>query len=55
MNGDVTCTNENKFGSRCLLKCYDGYEMSGEPTTTCLYDGDWSNGLGLCQRKRFAI
>uniref|UniRef100_H2Y7G0 Uncharacterized protein n=1 Tax=Ciona savignyi TaxID=51511 RepID=H2Y7G0_CIOSA len=48
--GDVTCTDENKFGSRCLLKCYEGYEMSGEPGTNCLESGRWSNGLGLCSK-----
>nr|XP_018671091.1 sushi, von Willebrand factor type A, EGF and pentraxin domain-containing protein 1 [Ciona intestinalis] len=48
--GDVTCTDENKFGSRCLLRCYDGYEMSGEPGTNCLESGVWSNGIGLCSK-----
>ncbi|XP_076807337.1 sushi, von Willebrand factor type A, EGF and pentraxin domain-containing protein 1-like [Clavelina lepadiformis] len=50
INGDVTCTDENKFGSQCLLKCYDGYEMTGEPTTSCLHSQEWSNGLGLCNK-----
>nr|CAB3266734.1 sushi, von Willebrand factor type A, EGF and pentraxin domain-containing protein 1 [Phallusia mammillata] len=48
--GDVTCTSENQFGSVCMLKCYDGYQMTGEPSTACMHTGEWSNGLGLCQR-----
>nr|XP_039271172.1 sushi, von Willebrand factor type A, EGF and pentraxin domain-containing protein 1-like [Styela clava] len=49
-NGEIGCSDENKFDSVCGLACVQGYELTGEPNATCMHTGDWSNGLGLCNR-----
>lgn len=48
-NGDLQCTNNNKFGSRCRYSCDVGYSMHGLKYTRCNQKGMWSStDLTIC-------
>ncbi|CAK8697520.1 unnamed protein product [Clavelina lepadiformis] len=53
-NGKTECTDENAFGSICMVTCNEHYELEGEMQSTCLDKkgdpiGMWSMPLPSCQ------
>merc|ERR1712136_676483 len=53
-NGDISCTDENVFGSTCYFVCAPGYQLSGSSLLTCTDDGssaegDWDNEEPTCK------
>jgi len=55
-NGDISCTEENVFGSTCYFVCAPGYQLSGSSLLTCTGDGsstkgDWDNEEPTCNCK----
>uniref|UniRef100_F6PWZ1 Uncharacterized protein n=1 Tax=Ciona intestinalis TaxID=7719 RepID=F6PWZ1_CIOIN len=49
-NGDIECTAESNFRSRCTLTCHLGYEVKGTNLITCGAAGRWKGKLGHCSR-----
>ncbi|XP_059143930.1 uncharacterized protein LOC131931220 [Physella acuta] len=47
-NGQVTCSNENIFGSVCSIKCDSGYQLDGDVISQCLGDQTWSGHQPTC-------
>ena len=41
----------NQIGNQALLKCRDGFQISGSAVGQCLPSGKWS-GLSGCTRKK---
>lgn len=60
-NGNVTCSDGNRFSSECVFVCDPGYEMVYDITQTetlekvirrCLVTKTWSGRLPECRRKK---
>ncbi|XP_026693209.2 sushi, von Willebrand factor type A, EGF and pentraxin domain-containing protein 1-like isoform X5 [Ciona intestinalis] len=49
-NGDIECTAESNFRSRCTLTCHLGYEVKGTNLITCGAAGRWKGKLGHCSK-----
>ena len=59
-NGDISCSNANKYMSNCRFTCHDGYTVDGDSKThyvsrNCIDDGtgtdvQWDNStIPMCQ------
>lgn len=45
LDGDVTCSDKNRPGSECQVKCDGGHFVEGITNNRCLNNGSWSNPL----------
>lgn len=56
-NGEVKCTKDNNYLSRCDFKCDEGYDMVGMPESLCTDVGngtpygEWSTPPPTCESK----
>ena len=50
--GSVKCTDNNVYGSKCILSCPTGFEeVLGQSRVVCLENASWSGSIGYCQSK----
>ena len=50
-NGSWECSNSNKYESKCLLNCKDGYVSSRNGQVMCTKGGKWTNHKAVCTSK----
>ena len=50
--GNIHCSNANLYMSTCTFDCEVGYELEGEPTTTCQANKTWSTSFPQCSSKK---
>ena len=47
----MSCTEGNRFGSACSLRCSGGFQLEGEAVVTCGDNGKWNGSIGSCQSR----
>lgn len=50
-DGSYRCTEENRIGSYCKLRCNTGFRPFGTIATRCLVTAQWSENSAGCERK----
>ena len=48
-NGMVTYSSDTQYGSTATFTCDDDYELSGESSSECMEDGNWSRETPTCE------
>ena len=51
INGAMTCSDSNKFRSRCRFTCNQNYTIRGSDYITCGITGRWSERTPSCESK----
>ena len=41
----------NRFGSVAVYFCDDNFELDGDKSRTCQFNGQWSGTMPFCRRK----
>lgn len=55
-NGRLNTANEPySAGSTVFYQCLNGFEIKGEASLTCTYNGNWSNDPPECKREYFYL
>lgn len=55
-HGLLTCDDENRYMSTCIVECFPGYELTlGSSTTVCQANQEWGPDLGVCTSKLLYI
>ena len=48
LHGRISCSNRDKYNSKCSYSCDSGYELIGSDETDCQADGHWSYPSPKC-------
>ncbi|KAJ8028481.1 Sushi repeat-containing protein SRPX [Holothuria leucospilota] len=48
INGYVTCSYGNRYGSDCNTYCFPGFQLAGSPSSRCERNGEWSGARPVC-------
>lgn len=48
INGYVSCSYGNIYGSNCNTYCFPGFQLVGNPVSRCERNGEWSGTRPVC-------
>ena len=50
-----SCTTSPEYGTTCGFSCQKGYRLQGEPTASCLREGQWSKNTSVSCEGQFMV
>lgn len=55
LHSTISCSDENKMDSNCIVTCVDGYELQGIDTIVCTKNRSWNHPTPICTCKFFKL